>query len=76
MGRIAHVMLIPSPAESVQLQPSIAVVCMEPAVLPLENALTSRSCTLEYVTAAMPRPASTGYGQAWVLALVPSLCAM
>ena len=59
MGRIEHAMLMPAFAESVQLQPNIPVVCMEPAVFPLEKALTSRSCTLEYVTAATPRPAST-----------------
>ena len=61
---------------SEQLQPSMAVVCMVPAVLPLEKELTSRSCTAEYVTAATPRPVSTGYGQVLTLAWVPSLWPM
>ena len=75
MGRIAHVITMPAPPASEQLHPSMAVVCMDPAVLPVENALTSRSCTLEYVTAATPSPASTGYGHAPTLARVPSFCA-
>ena len=70
MGRIAHSTRIwPS---SVQLQPSMAVVCIAAAVLPLENSLTSRSCPPAYVTAATPRPASTAYGQVRALARVPS----
>ena len=56
MGRIEHRITMPRSAVSVQLQASIPVVCMDPAVLPLDSALTSRSCTLEYVTAATPYP--------------------
>ena len=60
MGRIAHSTCIPKPSTSVQLHPSIAVVCMVPAVLLPENALVSaESCTVEYVTAATPSPVST-----------------
>jgi hypothetical protein len=47
MGRTAHSTRMPASAVSVQLQPSIPVVCMAPAVLPLEKLLTSRSCTPE-----------------------------
>jgi hypothetical protein len=76
MGRMEHDTRIgPPSAPSTQMQPSMPVVCRAPAVFPLENALTSRSCTLEYVTAAMPRLGSTGYGQACVLVWVPSVCA-
>lgn len=46
-------------AVSVQLQPSMDDVCIAPAVLPLEKALTSRSCASEYATAATPSPGST-----------------
>ena len=60
---------------SEQLHPSIAVVCMDPEVLPVEKALTSRSCTLEYVTAATPSSVSTGCGQACTLVFIPSFCA-
>jgi hypothetical protein len=75
MGRMAHDTRRP-PVSSVQLQPSIPVVCMEPAVLPLEKALTSRSCTPEYVTAATPNVVSTANGQRPILALLPSLWPM
>jgi len=61
MGRIAHTTrIIVSP--SVQLHPSIAVVCMVLAVLLPENALVvsaDASCSVEYVTAATPSPVST-----------------
>jgi hypothetical protein len=59
MGSTAHTTRIPSAASSVQLHPSMAVVCIVPAVLPVETVLTSRSCTAEYVTAATPSPVST-----------------
>jgi hypothetical protein len=62
----------------VQLHASIAVVCMAPDVLPLEKALTSRSCTLEYVTAATPYATFIvpGYGHACTLACPGSLWPM
>jgi hypothetical protein len=74
MGRIAHSTRIPASAVSEQLHPSIAVVCIAPAVLPLEKALTSRSCSVEYPTAATPRLVSTEKGQVPTLACAPSLC--
>ncbi len=53
----------------------MAVVCIAPAVLPLENALTSRSCAPDaYATAATPSPGSTAYGHDRTLACVPSAC--
>lgn len=74
MGRIEHRITMPRSVVSVQLQASIPVVCIEPTVLPLDSALTSRSCTLEYVTAATPYPTFIpGNGQVWILALLPSL---
>jgi hypothetical protein len=79
MGRIEHRTRIPSSASSVQLHPSIAVVCMAPDVrCPPDSALTSRSWALEYVTAASPSPTSTipGYGQTCTRAWAPSLWPM
>jgi hypothetical protein len=79
MGRIEHRIRIPSSESSVQLHPSIAVVCMAPDVrCPPASADTSSSCARECVTAASPSPTSTipGYGHVCSLACPPSLWPM